>query len=351
MQANHMVGIVWQNLAQYQTWFGPAAYLVHAIQVRRNATRRDATERDATRRNATRKRELPACLPARWAALARSACLPASLCNRARSLALALEHARRASLPFALACWLRTPRSHALASPRALRAPCSLPLHPSIRLSPCIRPSPSVPSVRLSPPPPSPQIIPVLPVSEALLPAAFVAQEYPVLAKSCASTERCITDGWAPFATAARAIVDAEGAWREALDAPAGSFSRDSPAGNGNSRLNLLHWIATRPELADGGRAHDDADAEDDADDDALARLRAARAAGRDGGAPALLGAAAMLVAAVAVGAAVAAARRGGRSARGAVETLLGGSGVDESELNGAYVHAAASPRAAQAAC
>jgi hypothetical protein len=183
------------------------------------------------------------------------------------------------------------------------------------------------------------QIIPVLPVSEALLPAAFVAEEYPVLQKSCESTERCIIDGWAPFATAARAIVDAAGAWREALDAPDGSFSRDSPAGNGNSRLNLLYWVATRPELADG------------ADDDlALARLRAARAAAGGGRGVRPLLAAGALFATVAVVAAVAAARRGargGRSARGTVEALLGGGGGDEAELSGAYVSAGAS----RAAC
>ena len=28
-----MVGMLWQNLAQYQTWFGPAPYLVHGIQI------------------------------------------------------------------------------------------------------------------------------------------------------------------------------------------------------------------------------------------------------------------------------------------------------------------------------
>ena len=33
MVANGMVGMLWQNLAQYQTWFGPAAYLVHGIQI------------------------------------------------------------------------------------------------------------------------------------------------------------------------------------------------------------------------------------------------------------------------------------------------------------------------------
>lgn len=123
MQANHMVGILWQNLAQYQTWFGPAAYLVHAI-----------------------------------------------------------------------------------------------------------------------------QIIPVLPVTETLLPRAFVVEEYPVLQKSCDAFAPCVRDGWKPFATMARAIIDADGAWDEALATPDGAFSRESPAGNGNSRLNTLYWIATRPE-------------------------------------------------------------------------------------------------------
>eukprot|EP00302_Diacronema_sp_CCMP2436_P002879 CAMPEP_0179840660 /NCGR_PEP_ID=MMETSP0982-20121206/2057_1 /TAXON_ID=483367 /ORGANISM="non described non described, Strain CCMP 2436" /LENGTH=134 /DNA_ID=CAMNT_0021724571 /DNA_START=488 /DNA_END=892 /DNA_ORIENTATION=+ len=48
----------------------------------------------------------------------------------------------------------------------------------------------------------------------------------------------------------ARAILDVPGAWAEASSTPDGSFSRDSPAGNGNSRLNTMYWIATRPEAA-----------------------------------------------------------------------------------------------------
>ncbi|KAJ1624769.1 glycosyl hydrolase family 81-domain-containing protein, partial [Pavlovales sp. CCMP2436] len=71
MQQNHMIGILWQNLAQYQTWFGPAAYLVHSI-----------------------------------------------------------------------------------------------------------------------------QMIPIVPVSEWLLPAEFIKEEYPVLRDSCNSVDRCVTDGW-----------------------------------------------------------------------------------------------------------------------------------------------------------
>lgn len=121
MQRNHMVGILWQNLAQYQTWFGPAAYMVHAI-----------------------------------------------------------------------------------------------------------------------------QIIPVTPVTESLLPPDFVAQELPVLAQSCDASPRCEEEGWKPFATMAKAIVDPARAWEEARALPSHTFSSDSPAGNGNSRLNTLYWIATR---------------------------------------------------------------------------------------------------------
>ena len=115
-------------------------------------------------------------------------------------------------------------------------------------------------------------MIPYVPVSEALLPPDFVTEEYPVIAQSCSKEPRCEAEGWSPFATMARAIIDARGAWKEAMATPDSSFSRDSPAGNGNSRLNTLYWIATRPELAR-------ADAADS--DPSLARLAAAPGAPR----------------------------------------------------------------------
>lgn len=40
------------------------------------------------------------------------------------------------------------------------------------------------------------------------------------------------------------------GAWKAALELPDSVFSGQSPAGNGNSRVNTLHWIATRPDAS-----------------------------------------------------------------------------------------------------
>ena len=127
MVANGMVGMLWQNLAQYQTWFGPASYLVHGIQV-----------------------------------------------------------------------------------------------------------------------------LPVTPVTESVLDESFVgAGQLNVFAASCDATPACATDGWAAFVALDRAIVDPKGAWEQVQALADEGFAADSPAGNGNSRLNSLYWVATRPHAAE----------------------------------------------------------------------------------------------------
>ena len=124
MVSNGMVGMLWQNLAQYQTWFGPAAYLVHGIQV-----------------------------------------------------------------------------------------------------------------------------LPVTDVTEFVLDRTLTASgELEVFSSSCAATPECKSDGWAAFAAMERALVDPLAAWREVCALGDSVFSSASPAGNGNSRLNALYWIATRPD-------------------------------------------------------------------------------------------------------
>ena len=127
MVSHHMVGMLWQNLAQYQTWFGPASYLVHGIQV-----------------------------------------------------------------------------------------------------------------------------LPVTPVTEHTLDAPFVGGgQLKVFSESCDATPACVTDGWAAFVALERAIINPKLAWEQVLEFADGVFASASPAGNGNSRLNSLWWVATRPDAGD----------------------------------------------------------------------------------------------------
>jgi len=78
-------------------------------------------------------------------------------------------------------------------------------------------------------------IMPVTPVTEALLPASYVAEQYAQLATRHGRMEAA----WAGFAVAAHAIVDPAKALLEVAELNA--FD------NGNSRTNMLHWVATRP--------------------------------------------------------------------------------------------------------
>lgn len=78
-------------------------------------------------------------------------------------------------------------------------------------------------------------IMPVTPVTEALLPAPYVAQQYAQLASRRGRME----SQWAGFAVAAHAILEPEAA----LDELGALTAYDA----GNSRTNLLYWIATRP--------------------------------------------------------------------------------------------------------
>jgi hypothetical protein len=96
------------------------------------------------------------------------------------------------------------------------------------------------------------QTLPVTDVTEYVLDSALASSgQLEVFAASCAATPACTTDGWAAFAALERALVDPAAAWREVCAMDDVVFSSASPAGNGNSRLNALYWVATRPGAAD----------------------------------------------------------------------------------------------------
>ncbi len=81
------------------------------------------------------------------------------------------------------------------------------------------------------------QMMPFTPISETLLPSAWVKEEYPLLATATAGA----AEEWRGFIAMDHAIVAPDAAWNE-VQALA-SFD------DGNSRANALYWAATRPTL------------------------------------------------------------------------------------------------------
>ena len=79
------------------------------------------------------------------------------------------------------------------------------------------------------------QMLPFTPITEELLPADWIMEEYPVVAEALPTAG----EGWKGFIYMAHAIIDKETAWNEAQTLT----SYD----DGNSKTNTLYWLATRP--------------------------------------------------------------------------------------------------------
>lgn len=88
------------------------------------------------------------------------------------------------------------------------------------------------------------QLIPFTPVSEALLPRAWVSEAYP-LATAGLATLPPGSDGWHHFMAMERAILDPAGAWSTATVSLANT--QFYGAWGSHPRSVVLHWIATRP--------------------------------------------------------------------------------------------------------
>jgi endo-1,3(4)-beta-glucanase len=80
------------------------------------------------------------------------------------------------------------------------------------------------------------QMIPFTPISEALLPADWVAEEYPVVSQAL---NGAIGEGWKGFIYMDHAIIDAPAAW--------GEVATLTGYDDGNTKTNTLYWVATRP--------------------------------------------------------------------------------------------------------
>jgi endo-1,3(4)-beta-glucanase len=83
------------------------------------------------------------------------------------------------------------------------------------------------------------QFLPFTPITELLLVESWVHEEYPVLAAALTRGNPPLADPWKGFIVGAQAIIDKQGAWTSAMSLNGWD--------NGNSKTNLLHWIATRP--------------------------------------------------------------------------------------------------------
>lgn len=83
------------------------------------------------------------------------------------------------------------------------------------------------------------QMLPFTPITEELLPADFVREEYPVLATALTRPSPAIADDWKAFVYLDHAIIDKEAAWNEVQTLR--FFD------NGNTMTNSLYFVATRP--------------------------------------------------------------------------------------------------------
>ncbi|RHY31233.1 hypothetical protein DYB32_005188 [Aphanomyces invadans] len=82
-------------------------------------------------------------------------------------------------------------------------------------------------------------LMPFTPVTELFVSPAFVNREYPILEKALNRTKTPMDEIWKGYTYLDHAIIDAKAAWDEV--ASLGTFD------DGNSRVNSLYWIATRP--------------------------------------------------------------------------------------------------------
>jgi endo-1,3(4)-beta-glucanase len=83
------------------------------------------------------------------------------------------------------------------------------------------------------------QMLPFTPISEDLLPADWIREEYPVLETVLTRPSPVIAESWKNLVFMGHAIIDPAAAWNEVQ----GLRGFD----DGNTKTNTLWWIATRP--------------------------------------------------------------------------------------------------------
>lgn len=87
------------------------------------------------------------------------------------------------------------------------------------------------------------QMLPYTPITEELLRAEWIEEEYPVV--SSVLSNPGLSEGWKGFIYMAHAVIDPNAAWSEAQTL--------NGYDDGNTKTNTLYWLATRPGLNGGG--------------------------------------------------------------------------------------------------
>ena len=86
------------------------------------------------------------------------------------------------------------------------------------------------------------QMLPFTPITEELLRAEWIEEEYPVVSSVLGSP--ALGEGWKGFIYMAHAVIDPDAAWSEAATL--------TGYDDGNTKTNTLYWLATRPGIGDG---------------------------------------------------------------------------------------------------
>ena len=87
------------------------------------------------------------------------------------------------------------------------------------------------------------QMLPYTPITEELLRAEWIEEEYPVIQPATLSPD--IGEGWKGFIYMAHAVIDPNAAWSECQTL--------NGYDDGNTKTNTLYWLATRPGLTGSG--------------------------------------------------------------------------------------------------
>jgi len=94
------------------------------------------------------------------------------------------------------------------------------------------------------------QLIPVIPALEPFLKPDWVHYHLPGYMHSCQRDPNCTAMGWSWPVCTELAVINAENARTCLQQQPSDVFAISRPASNGQSYVNALHWIATRPSEA-----------------------------------------------------------------------------------------------------
>lgn len=87
------------------------------------------------------------------------------------------------------------------------------------------------------------QMIPILPINEEYMTSDWITEEYPIVATALTREDPVLDDGWEGFIIAAQAVIDPANAWT--------NISSLSSYDGGNSKSNLLDWVATHSDVED----------------------------------------------------------------------------------------------------